>query len=308
VLVCILGLPGATSFGVAAILSGFMYIFFRTAETTFLCFLPDITPAEQRSTATGTMNLVGGAGLIACFILSALIWDEHSRLVFIIVALACFGFMLGATMLIREPERLHESTPRTKGPRAYLRSLAEQANLLKFFAAQFFWWLSFWMVSTFAVLFAVQELSLPEGQSFLLPLVFALSAALAMLPLGMLGDRFGRKGILSCMLAVWVGLLILVGFSQNLTHALISFGLCAIPYAAVVTVGYAFFLDLIPKDRTAEFVGISMLSMSSGQICGPLIGGKLIDTLGYRSMFPSAAFFLLIGLIILQFVRYREDT
>jgi MFS family permease len=94
-----------------------------------------------------------------------------------------------------------------------------------------------------------------------------------------------------------------VAFSQSLTHALLTFSLCAIPYAGIMAVGYAFLFDLIPKQRTAEFVGIGLVSMASGQICGPLIGGMVIDSFGYRWLFPCAAVFLLIGLILLQFVR-----
>ena len=75
-----------------------------------------------------------------------------------------------------------------------------------------------------------------------------------------------------------------------------------------MAVGYAFLFDLIPKGRTAEFVGIGLVSMASGQICGPLIGGKVIDTFGYRWLFPCAALFLVIGLILLQFVRAPADS
>jgi MFS family permease len=307
VLVCILLLPGAGAFGVVALLSGFMYVAFRIAETTYLALLPDITPAHQRSTATGVMNLVGGIGLISCFVVSAVLWDQHPHLVFVIAACACFVFMLIATMLIEEPKVLHESTPGAVGPRAYLKSLAREINVFRFLVAQFCWWLAFWMVSTFGVLFATQELNVPEGRSFLVPMVFAIVAALFMLPMGMLGDRFNRKGVLSWVLACWVLFQILAGFSQNLTQALITFGLCAIPYAGIMAVGYAFLFDLIPKERTAEFVGIGLLSMSSGQICGPLIGGRVIDTLGYRWMFPCAALFLVLGLVLLQFVRTPQD-
>jgi MFS family permease len=96
---------------------------------------------------------------------------------------------------------------------------------------------------------------------------------------------------------------ILVAFSQSLTHALLTFSLCAIPYAGIMAVGYAFLFDLIPKQRTAEFVGFGLVSMSSGAICGPLIGGAVIDSFGYRWIFPCAALFLLAGLVLLQFVR-----
>jgi MFS family permease len=283
-----------------------MYVLFRTAETTFLALLPDITPTEQRSTATGVMNLVGGVGLIACFVVGAVFWDDHPRLVFLIAALGCFSFMSLAVTLIKEPVALHESAPTAVGLRAYLRSVAKEANVMKFLAAQFSWWLAFWMASTFAVLFATQELGVPEGRSFLVPMVFAIVAALFMVPLGRLGDRFNRKSVLSWVLASWVVLQVLVAFSQNLTHALLTFALCAIPYAGIMAVGYAFLFDLIPKDRTAEFVGIGLVSMASGQICGPLIGGKVIDVFGYRWIFPCAALFLVLGLVLLQFVRVPE--
>jgi MFS family permease len=303
VMICVLILPRIGTFGLVALLSGLMYVLFRTAETTFLALLPDITPTEQRSTATGVMNLVGGVGLIACFVVGAVFWDDHPRLVFVIAALGCFVFMSIAVVLIEEPRAVPESAPGAVGLRAYLRSVTKEVNVMKFLAAQFSWWLAFWMASTFAVLFATQELGVPEGQSFLVPMVFAIVAAAFMVPMGLLGDRFQRKRVLSWVLVSWVVVQILVAFSQNLTHALLTFSLCAIPYAGIMAVGYAFLFDLIPKDRTAEFVGIGLVSMASGQICGPLIGGKVIDTFGYRWLFPCAAAFLLIGLILLQFVR-----
>ncbi len=308
VMICILILPGVATFGLVALLSGFMYGLFRTAETTYLALLPDITPTEQRSTATGVMNLVGGIGLIACFVVGAVFWDDHPRLVFAIAALGCFLFMSLAVALIKEPVALHENAPTAVGLMAYLRSVATEVNVMKFLAAQFSWWLAFWMASTFAVLFVTQELGVPEGRSFLVPMVFAIVAAAFMVPMGMLGDRFERKTVLSWVLASWVVVQILVAFSQNLTHALLTFSLCAVPYAGIMAVGYAFLFDLIPRQRTAEFVGIGLVSMASGQICGPLIGGKVIDTFGYRWLFPCAALFLVIGLILLQFVRAPADS
>ena len=303
VMTCILLLPRAGTFGIAALLSGLMYLAFRSAETTFLALVPDITPSEQRSTATGVMNLVGGFGLIACFLVGWYFWESSPQLVFVIVALACFGFMSIAVALIREPKVPAEGAPAAMGLMAYLRSVARETNVLKFLAAQFSWWLAFWMASTFAVLFATQELGAPESQSFLVPMVFTIVAALFMVPLGRLGDRFDRKRVLSWVLAGWAVVQISVAFSQNLTHALITFSLCAIPYAGIMAVGYAFLFDVIPEERTAEFVGIGLVSMASGQIVGSLLGGVVIDAVGYRWLFPCASLFLLLGLVLLQLVR-----
>jgi MFS family permease len=133
--------------------------------------------------------------------------------------------------------------------------------------------------------------------------VFSIVATAAMLPMGILGDRFGRKRVLSSMIAVWAVSALMVSFSQNFTQALATVAFSAIPFAAVMAVGYAFFLDLIPTGRTAEFIGISVLTIAGAQFAGPLIGGGLIDAFGYRSLFPVAAVFQLIGFGLLQRVR-----
>jgi MFS family permease len=72
-------------------------------------------------------------------------------------------------------------------------------------------------------------------------------------------------------------------------------------------VGLAYMLDLVPPKRTAEFVGFSVISVAVAQIVGPLIGGKLIDELGYRSIFPAAAAAMIVGLAILRFVSARPQ-
>jgi MFS family permease len=303
VLICVLSLPHAAILAIVALLAGWMYVLFRVAETTYLCLLPDITPPQQRATTAGVMNLVGALGLISCFLVSGAIWEHRPGLVFWIVALACFGFMSGATGLIQEPEVPRGASPESVGPLAHLKSLSREVNVLRFFIAQFCWWLAFWMISTFAVLFVVEELDVAEGRSFLVLVAFAIVAALCMLPMGMLGDRFGRKRILSGMVAFGALCHIAVGLSQDLTQVLITISFSAIPYAAIMVVAHAFFLDLIPRERTAEFVGIGVLSIAAAQICGPLIGGTLIDALGYRSMFPCAAAFMLLGLVLLQSVH-----
>jgi len=307
VFLCLLGLPRATAFGMVAVLSGLMYFAVRFAETPYLSLLPDITPPEQRSTASGVMHLLGTLGLIGCFLVGSKLWDEHPNAVFLLVAFVSFGFVLLAILLVKEPALKRDESPSTAIPLSYLRSITEETSALRFFMAQFFWWLGFWMVSSFSTLFVVEELKVAEGDSFLVLAVFSVVAALCMLPVGMLGDRFGRKAVLSALVACWAVTQIVIGFSQNLTHALLTVGISAVPFAGVMAVGLAYMLDLVPPKRTAEFVGFSVISVAVAQIVGPLIGGKLIDVIGYRSIFPAAAAAMVAGLIILQFVSARPS-
>jgi MFS family permease len=308
VMLCVLGLSQATAFGIVALLAGLMYFALRFAETPFLSLLPDITPPEQRSTASGVMNLLGSLGLIACFAMSTLLWKAHPQLVFVLVAAVSFGFVLLSVSLIEEPVESTAASTTTTHPLAYLKSITDEVSALRFFIAQFFWWLGFWMVSTFATLFVVEELRVAEEKSFLVLLPFTVVATLFMLPLGMLGDRFGRRGMLSCMVALWAVSEIVVGRSQTLTQAIVTVAASAVPFAGVMGVGYAYMLDLVPRQRTAEFVGFSIISIAVAQILGPMIGGRLIDELGYRSIFPAAAVLMLVGLAVLQFVAPRARS
>jgi maltose/moltooligosaccharide transporter len=308
VLVCILALPHAAGLGSAALLSGLMYFALRTAETPFLSLLPDITPRAQRATASGVMNFLGSVGLILCFVAGSLLWERNPSALFLLVATVSFTSTLACVALIREPAAPPGPPTNPLGAGTYLQGLARERNAVRFLVAQFFWWLGFWMISSFLVLFAAEELGVAEARSFLLPLVFSVVATAAMLPMGMLGDHFGRKRILTGMIAAWAVLGVLLGLSRNLSEALAGVALSGVPFAAVMAVGYAFFLDLIPAERTAEFVGIGVLTVAGALFLGPLIGGQLIDTLGYRPLFPVAAAFQIVGVVLLQRVEARHDA
>ncbi len=101
---------------------------------------------------------------------------------------------------------------------------------------------------------------------------------------------------------------VIMGLSQNLTQAVISVAITGIPFATMMGVGYAYLLDLIPKEHAAEFVGFSVISVAVAQIVGTLRAGKLIDAFGYRLLFPCATAMMVVGLIILQFTHPRRDS
>jgi len=237
------------------------------------------------------------------FAVGSMIWDKRPTVAFWMVAILSFGLMLIPLTLIREPAVPKEKPSAGGNPLAYLRGLARETNVLKFLIAQSFWWLGIWMISSFLTLFVSGELKVSEGKSMWVPMVFSIVSTVFMLPLGALGDRISRKGILVVMLAFWAAIIILAGFSQSFEYALITMGIAGIPFAAAMGVGYAYLLDLIPRERTAEFVGFNYMSLTAPQLIGPLIGGKLIDMLGYRSIFPASAVCAAAGLIILLFVR-----
>ncbi|MBI4832777.1 MAG: MFS transporter, partial [Candidatus Lindowbacteria bacterium] len=301
-------LPHAGPFPVVVVISGLMYFFIGFAQAPYLSLLPDVTPAHQRSTASGVMYLMGGIGLASYFIVGSAIWEEHTVAVFYMVAAVSFGAAFVTIAFVREPGRTQCESSEGTRLLEYLRSVARETNVLKYLLAQFFCWMGVWMVSAFLTLFMVEELNLAEGKSLMVMMAFSLTATASTLPLGILGDRLGRKGIFSCMLGFWVAGLIFVGFSHSLPAVLVTVVLTGIPLAAVMAIGYVYTLDIIPKEHTGQYLGLYSISISVPQIFGPVIGGKLIDTVGYRSIFCCSAAFMAVGLIILQFTKPRREA
>jgi MFS family permease len=303
IMVCVLTLPRAGGFGTIALLAGVMYAFARIAEAPYLSLVPDLTSPEQRGTASGVMNLCGSMGSIALFAASAVVWDRNPTAVFVMVALVCFGFALVTLAFVREPEVSPDAPREPMTLLAHLASLREGSSAVRWIIAQWFWWVGFMMVVSFAILFAVEELQVSEGRAFLVLLVFPIVATLLMVPMGILGDRRERKRMLSQLIVLSAASTMAIALAQNLTHAVILLGLAAVPFAGIMVVGYAFFLDLIPQKRTAEFLGLGVVSVAAAQLLGPLIAGTLIDSFGYRAVFPTAGALGLVTCLLLQFIK-----
>jgi MFS family permease len=280
-----------------------MYAFARVAEAPYLSLVPDLTSPEQRGTASGVMNLCGSMGSIALFAASAVVWDRNPTAVFVMVALVCFGFALVTLAFVREPGVSPDAPREPMTLLAHLASLREGSSAVRWIIAQWFWWVGFMMVVSFAILFAVEELQVSEGRAFLVLLVFPIVATLLMVPMGILGDRRERKRMLSQLIVLSAASTMAIALAQNLMHAVILLGLAAVPFAGIMVVGYAFFLDLIPQKRTAEFLGLGVVSVAAAQLLGPLIAGTLIDSFGYRAVFPTAGALGLVTCLLLQFIK-----
>ncbi|UCD59132.1 MAG: MFS transporter [Candidatus Hydrogenedentota bacterium] len=298
------GLPHLASLGGVIVVSTLLSLFAYTAETPYVVLLPDITPPEQRGTASGVMHFAFYGAMLVYFIMGTEIWENHPTETFYIVAIIWLGALSFAMALIREPRAaVQEQTTKQVGTLAHLSEILKATEAMKFLVSIFFLTFGPTMVWAFITLFAVQELGVSEGDSLWIFFANAAVTTLFAIPLGIWGDRIDKKRLLMWMCVSLTVLTFLLAFPRNYSQAVILYGLAGIPTAAALVVGYAFFLDLVPEERVGEFVGINMITWAAPQAIAPAIGGYLIDAWGYRSMFPAAAGFMVIGLIIFPFIR-----
>ena len=103
---------------------------------------------------------------------------------------------------------------------------------------------------------------------------------------GKLGDTIGRKKIYIFGFAVFILGSILAGLSWNLSSMIVFRIIQAIASSADYPTAMAIIAITFrePRER-AQALGIWSASFASASVFGPLIGGPLIDTFGWRSVF-----------------------
>jgi DHA1 family multidrug resistance protein-like MFS transporter len=120
---------------------------------------------------------------------------------------------------------------------------------------------------------------------------------------GALGDRYGRKIMLERAMFAGAVLIALMGFAQNVQQ-LALLRLFQGAFTGLVTAANALVGSTAPRHRVGYALGLLQMALYVGASGGPLLGGLVSDTLGYRATFwVTAALLLIAGLLVLVFVN-----
>ncbi|MCA1723528.1 MAG: MFS transporter, partial [Thermomicrobia bacterium] len=120
---------------------------------------------------------------------------------------------------------------------------------------------------------------------------------------GIVADRYGRKPMVVRAMGCGFLLATLSSFAQHPWHLLI---LRMLEGATLGTVSasVAFVASAVPRERLGYSLGLMQMAVFSGASIGPLVGGYLSDTLGYRhTLLVSGALLGLGALVALIFAH-----
>lgn len=114
---------------------------------------------------------------------------------------------------------------------------------------------------------------------------------------GALGDRFGRRKMLILGMAIFVAASIAVAFSPDANFMIIGRGLQGLGGALVVPQTLSILTAVFPREERSKAIGIWAGAMGFGMAFGPLVGGVLVDLIGWAGVFwvpaPIAALCML---------------
>ena len=117
---------------------------------------------------------------------------------------------------------------------------------------------------------------------------------------GKLADRFNRKLLIQIAIAIFVLATAAAGFSQDTTTLIAFRAVQGIGAGGLAALSQVIMADIISPRERGRYMGLFGGVMALATIGGPLLGGVITDTIGWRWNFFVALPFAIAALIILQ--------
>jgi EmrB/QacA subfamily drug resistance transporter len=128
---------------------------------------------------------------------------------------------------------------------------------------------------------------------------FILSSAVFLLPFGRLADIIGRKKVFSAGIILFTISTFLIIFSHSIKSLIALRILQGFSSAMIFGTSLAIVTSVFPQGERGHAMGITVTSTYFGLSAGPVIGGFLTHSLGWRSIF---AFLVPVGLISIYLI------
>jgi len=137
-------------------------------------------------------------------------------------------------------------------------------------------------------------------------LAFLLTSAFLAIPFGRLADIYGRVPMLRIGILLFCVTALLNVFSPNMPVFLLMRVLQGIGAAMIFATNTAILIDAYPPEKRGSVMGITVAAVYVGSACGPVIGGLMTHTFGWRSIFLLITTFALIALFMTMLRLHSE--
>ena len=131
------------------------------------------------------------------------------------------------------------------------------------------------------------------------PTAFLLSNVITLLPVGRLADIWGRKRTYLAGSILFAIFSILAGFAPNIELLLVTRVLQGVAASMIFGCTLAIVTSVFEGGQRGGALGLTSAAVYLGLTCGPLIGGWLTETFGWRSVFFFPVPLSLLGIVLL---------
>lgn len=137
-------------------------------------------------------------------------------------------------------------------------------------------------------------------------IAYLITSQSLMFTLARIGDASGRKRIYGACLALYTVGLGLCSLSENVSHLIAARAIQGVGAAGVISLSTAIAAAVFPEEERGKVLGILSSVSALGLIAGPVMGGVILDLLGWRAIFYTRLPVGILG-IIMAWVMVREQ-
>ena len=274
-----------------------------------VAYLGDLYPTEQRSKANGVINLMGGVGGAIALFGGGALFKIGVPLPFIVgglLLLIAIGVVLA---FVREPALPETTTAAAAAPGVWdsLREVSrgDNPNGRYILLAIFCWFIAWNAVEAFFTLYVRNVLGIAVGSGTQMLTAFAAMLILFAIPSGLIATRIGRKPtIMIGLIGMTVGLILALVLTNTLL-LLVLLALMGGFWALVNINSLPMVYDVGGNHSIGALTGLYYFASSLAAITGPIVAGGLIDLTSHRVIWPFAAVFMLLALVMMSRIKVK---
>ncbi len=297
----------ALAIAVFILITNFGMALFRSPT---VAWLGDLYTPDQRSTANGLINLMGGVGGLLAFFGGGYLFNTFGRSApFLAGAIVLITAAAVAVLLVKEPSQIEVEESEERGVFTNLRVVFRDPDHSGLFVLVgiLLWFMAFNALETALSSFAVFTLGMTPGNASFAAGSVTISFILFAIPAGVLGTRLGRRRAILLGLTGLVAVLLLGFFiiQEPITFVIVLV-LAGFFWATVNVNSLPLVYDYGDERRIGAYTGLYYFASQSAAILGPTLGGALVDLLNDQFRWIWLFSFVFMALAWLVMIRVKD--
>ncbi|MFQ3558997.1 MFS transporter [Streptomyces gramineus] len=128
--------------------------------------------------------------------------------------------------------------------------------------------------------------------------IYTLTLAALLLPLGAVGDRLGRKGMLVAGLGVFGVASVVAGLARSAEVMLVARAAAGVGAAMIMPITLAVITSTFPEEQRGKAIGVWTGVAGGGGILGMFLSALLVDVADWRRLFLLPVVLVLVALVM----------
>ena len=285
-----------------------------------VALMPDVTIKPLRSGANAIMNFMGGIGGFISIGLYSLFAPDYGSFVLLFLLLVTFMYMLlaGYMLLVNEnkfvglryqEEKKWNVVDEEEVCGEEKLSKPKLISLLLILAAIFFWFMGYNAVRSHLSVYVTDKLLMAASGVGLINFANGLGGALALIPVGFMSGKIGRKkstliGFALASIAFFPCLFVTAKTSYvvGICFVLAGIGLIIVNVNTLPMV-----CEMSKGSNVGKYTGYYYVASMSAQAVAPFFAGLFMDKIGDNIMFAFASVSIIIAFIVMLFVKHGNN-